>query len=50
MTEECPQATYPADSSLAGDGVATYTWLSNERARARSSQCAGPVVMLNAPG
>lgn len=34
----------------AGEQVATNSWLSTARAFCSSSQCAGPVVMLNAPG
>jgi hypothetical protein len=47
---EWPQAWYLDSGLRAGDTVATYIWLSTARERWRSSQCAGPVVVLNAPG
>ena len=47
---ECPHAWYVAPSTLAGEHVSTNTWLSTARALCRSSQCTGPVTVLNAPG
>ena len=48
-TVEWPQAWYLASGLRAGEHVATKSWLSTARARCSSSQCAGPVVVLNAP-
>jgi hypothetical protein len=48
-TVEWPQAWYPASGLRAGEHVMTKHWLSTARARASSSQCRGPVTVLNAP-
>lgn len=49
-TVECPQASYDAVSLREGEQAATNSWLSTARARSRSSQWSGPVVVLKAPG
>ena len=46
----CPHAWYAAPGTLAGEHVSTNIWLSTALARCSSSQCSGPVTVLNAPG
>ena len=46
----CPHAWYPAPGTRLGEHVSTKHWLSTALARCSSSQCSGPVTVLNAPG
>mmetsp|Transcript_8822 Transcript_8822/g.34638 ORF Transcript_8822/g.34638 Transcript_8822/m.34638 type:complete len:238 (+) Transcript_8822:3054-3767(+) len=46
----CPHAWYPAPGTRLGEHVSTNIWLSTALARCSSSQCSGPVTVLNAPG